>query len=209
MLNEEKVTSLRCSVLPDVKWCRKSEVENGTVARLLGNCFWGCSGSSAVLLGAPVSEAEQGAPCAWYRRLWHAGLGVPGVLFQSYICCAKGSCQGTEVVMEFSSWGDSKKLQCMWNVIKEIKAEASVIILCGCQPRGDCSLQAESPLCEGASAGPFLPSAPSSAGHGWGSFRVLLQNRAGRWKELQRNTPNDGAYTYNLHYHIFRGHNNH
>lgn len=161
MPNEKKVMSLWYSVLPDVKWCGKSEVENGTVARLLGNCFWGWNASSAVLLGALVSEAEQGALRGRYRKRWHTGLRVPGVLFQSYICCAKGSCQGTEVVMEFSSWGDSKKLQCMWNIIKEIKPGASVVILCGCQPSGDCSLWAESRLryCEGASVGPFLRSA--------------------------------------------------
>lgn len=33
--------SLWYSILPYVKWCRKSEVENGMVLRLLQNCFLG------------------------------------------------------------------------------------------------------------------------------------------------------------------------
>ena len=93
------------------------------------------------------AEAQQGTLRGHYGRLLHCEVSVPCVLFWTYICCAKVSCQGIEVVMEFSSWGDTKKLQCMWNIIKEIKPEASVVILCGCQPSGDCSHQAGSHLC--------------------------------------------------------------
>lgn len=103
------------------------------------------------------TEAEQGTLQARYRRLWHTVLGVPCVLFRSYICCAKGSCQGMEVETEFTSWGDSKKLLCMWNVIKEIKLEASVVILCGHQPSGDCSRQALAHICVAVKVHPLSP----------------------------------------------------
>ena len=129
------------------------------------------------------AEAEQGALQGHHRRLLHAGVGVPCVLFWSYVCCAKGSCQRMEVVIEFSRWGDSKKLQCMWNIIKEIKPEASVIILYRRQPSGDCSRWAESHLCyyEGASAEPFLTNALKLlVGMGWGSFQVVLQDHCVR-----------------------------
>jgi len=33
--------SLWYNILPYVKWCRKSEVENGMIIRLLQNCFLG------------------------------------------------------------------------------------------------------------------------------------------------------------------------
>lgn len=120
------------------------------------------------------AEAEQDTLQGHYRR--HTGVGVPCVLFWSYICCAKGNCQGIEVVMEFSSWGDSKKLQCMWKIIEEIKPEASLIVLCRQQTSGGCSHQAESHLCyyESASAEPCLTSALKiMVGMGWGLLQVL------------------------------------
>lgn len=177
-----------------------------TVQEKWGGKWHGCKAFMELFSGAgeqtlpsclvhSSAEAEQGMLQGHYRRLLHTGVGVPCVLFGSYVCCAKGSCQGMEVVMEFTSWGDSKKLQCMWNIIKEIKPEASVVICCGHQPSGDCSHQAESRLCyyEGASAEPFLTNALKLlVGMGWGSFQVLPQDhcvrklckteRAGKWK---------------------------
>lgn len=165
-----------------MRWSEVTVVQHPSLCEMVQKCdgnWHGCKAFTELFSGAGEqtlssclvylpAEAEQVTLQGHYRRLLHTGVGVPCVLFWSYICCAKWSCQGVEVVMEFSSWKDSKKLQCMWNIIKEIKPEASVIILGGCQPSGDCSRQAESHLCyyEGASTLSHKCS-KASAGHGW------------------------------------------
>lgn len=69
------------------------------------------------------AAAEQGTLQGHHQRLLHSGVGVPWVPFGSWICCAKGPSWAMEVVMEFSSWGDSEKSLSMWNTIKEINQE--------------------------------------------------------------------------------------
>lgn len=189
-------------------WCR----ERGGkchLGMLLRSCFLGLESRLCLPACSHLLKVSRGHCRVITKDFCTLGLVSLGSSLEVAFAVPRGLV-GQEVVMEFSSRGESEKSQSMWNIIKAINQE---------QVPPSC--QAQSQLCPWRGTSPALAHKCSkadgghrprvTAGSAPGSLpkELCTAQRAGKWNSMHTDISGGVAHTYNLHYLIFRGHNDH